>query len=85
MKLAAGHYAPLSAGVKNQWTIDEQHYLLRNHKEMCIEDIAEALGRTTAAARCKAGHMGCSIKSRPTNEVTSFNNLTRINRPPIQL
>jgi hypothetical protein len=58
----------MASGNKNNWNIDEQHYLLLHHKDMFIEDIAEELGRTVKATKNKAFRMGCSIKIKPTSE-----------------
>jgi len=54
----------MASGSKNHWTLEQQKYLLANHKSMYIDDIAQALGRSTKATKDKAFRMGCSIKSK---------------------
>ena len=61
-------YKPLSSGEKRKWPLDQRKYLLAHHKDMYIEDIALALGRSLTATKNKAFRMGCSIKSKPKSE-----------------
>ena len=58
----------MDAAEKRKWTREEMQYLLKHHKEMYIEDIAEHLGRTVKATKNKAFRMGCSIKSKGDTE-----------------
>lgn len=62
--ICQGVYAPLSEGVKGGCTARQQQYLLDNHKEMYIEDIATAVGKSTKATINKAFRMGCSVQSK---------------------
>lgn len=63
--ICQGTYAPLSEGVKGTWTTRQMKYLLDNHKDMYIEDIAKAVGKSALATKNKAFRMGCSIQSKP--------------------
>ncbi len=58
----------MDAAEKRKWTLEQRKFLLAHHKEMFIEDIAEACGKTTSATINKAFRMGCSIKSKPKGD-----------------
>jgi len=62
------HLPPQDKAVKKRWTLEDMRYMLAHHKDMYIEDIALALGRTVKASKDKAFLMGCSIKSKPISE-----------------
>ena len=62
-------FKPLAAGNKHPWSRDEMKFLLANHTEMYIEDIAKHLGRAIKATKNKAFRMGCSIKSKPKGNI----------------
>lgn len=59
----------LSSRVKGSWGADAERFILDNHKEMYIEDIAVAVNRTRGATVNKAFRMGCSIKSKPKGTI----------------
>jgi len=63
------HLPPQDGAVKKRWTRDDMKYMLLHHKEMYIEDIALHLGRTVKAAKDKAYLMGCSIKSKTSEQL----------------
>lgn len=58
----------MSAKVRNLWTDDERRFILKHHKDMFIEDIAEALGRPVSSTTNTAYKIGCSTKRKPTSE-----------------
>jgi len=62
------HLPSQDAAVRKRWTLVDMQYMLANHKEMYIEDIALYLDRTVKACKDKAFLMGCSIKSKPKSE-----------------
>ena len=59
------HFRSLATGNKNNWNEDDTRFILKNHKTMYLEDMAEELGRTVGATRNKAFRMGCGIQSKP--------------------
>lgn len=63
------HLPPQDAAVKKRWSREDMQYLLANHKELYIEDIALHLGRTTKATKDKAFLMGCSIQSNISEQL----------------
>jgi len=63
------HLPPQDRAVKKRWTREDMRYMLAHHEDMYIEDIALELGRTVKATKGKAYLMGCSIQSKPTNEI----------------
>jgi len=63
------HLPPQDGAVKKRWTLDDMKYMLANHKEMYIDDIALHLGRTVKACKDKAFLMGCSFKSKTSEKL----------------
>lgn len=58
------HLLAMDSAIKRRWSREDMQYILLNHEEMFVEDMALELGRTAKATKDKAFMMGCSIKSK---------------------
>jgi len=63
------HLPPRDAAHKKRWTLEDMQYMLLHHKDMYIDDIALHLGRTLKAAQDKAFLMGCSFKTKTSEQL----------------
>ena len=58
------HLPSREPAAKRRWSKEDMKYLLDNHFNMYIDDIAAHVGRTLKATQIKAFRMGCSFKSK---------------------